>query len=203
MDKSNTSKITGKQNPVPAQSNEIGTPHFATGFGTISSLETPAQVDLKLQASLPVSVISSLVETVDKDYNLTGYRMTEPIPAKDLETAVAMLEVSLTPLNKSEIMQELTMLQVKTVNRTVKQKDQELMLSAYAEELQYFPSDIVRYTLRSLALSSKWWPAWHDVAKELVWRTEKRQFKLDALQRGAIDTPTKYANLINQSLKRI
>jgi len=77
------------------------------------------------------------------------------------------------------------------------------MLSAYAEELQYFPKDIVRYTLRSLALSSKWWPAWHDVAKELVWQTEKRQFKLDALQRGAIDTPTKYANLINQSLKRI
>jgi hypothetical protein len=84
----------------------------------------------------------------------------------------------------------------------VEQNELTLMLTAYADELEAFPEDIVRYILRSYASTSIWFPAWADLAKELQWRTDKRQFKLNALIKGPNQAAGRIASVIENALRK-
>jgi len=141
-------------------------------------------MDEKVQASLPRSVTQSLAEQTDKDYMLTGYILMTAIPTQDRQDAITILAASLMPLPRAEAVKELTRLKVMTKSRNMEQAELSMMMSVYADELSRFPADIVTYVLRSYADTNIWFPAWADLATELRWRTDKRQFKLDALMAG-------------------
>lgn len=203
MSKSQSSKTITPALPVPRDERSIGTQHGATGSdATANSTPTPMETDQALQASLPPSVQQSLAELVDRDFNLTGYVLTNKIPEADQNLAVDLLNLSLSPMPRDTILRELTMLKVKTKMRNVEQNELTLMLTAYADELEAFPEDIVRYILRSYASTSIWFPAWADLAKELQWRTDKRQFKLNALIKGPNQAAGRIASVIENALRK-
>jgi hypothetical protein len=78
-----------------------------------------------------------------------------------------------------------------------------LQLAVYTDELGQYPADIVVKVLRDWPKQSKWWPTWHELDIELGWRTNRRQYKLDALIKGTSNTSAKYNDIINQAVKRI
>jgi hypothetical protein len=160
------------------------------------------ETDRALQTSLPLSVQQCLAEKVDRDFNLTGYLMTHAAPAADIKLAVNLLNLSLSPMPRPSILKELTLLKVKTKMRNVTEGELTLMLSAYADELSRFPADIVVYVLRAWADTNIWFPAWADLATELRWRTDKRQFKLDALSKEPDQIAGRIAGLIANVLEK-
>ena len=201
MTKSQNLQTTGFPKADSALERSIGPEHSRTGSDELMNTPHPRVLDEQLQTSLPVSVKQALSSTVDRDYNLTGYKLTTSIPQPDMDLAVSLLQKTLEPLPPDMILQELTKLKVKTNTRNMTTDEQTLMLTAYQEELSRFPGDIVRYVLRSMAATNPWFPAWADLAKELQWRTDKRQYQLDALIKGPDALPKDVSTLVTQALK--
>jgi len=85
----------------------------------------------------------------------------------------------------------------------LKQDDLTLMISAYADELSHFPGDIVHHVLMEWPNKSRWFPAWHDLFDNLSWRTNKRQFLLDALLKGPKEMPSNVTGILAETLKRM
>ena len=202
MTKLQSSKTTGPALPVNVEPNSTGRQRGATGSGGQSILTTPAENDRNLQASLPQSVTSALAEKVDRDFNLTGYTMMTPVPNADRDLAISLLRRSLGPLPRNTIEKELARLSSMTRSRNLKQDDLKLMVAAYADELEKYPEDIVVYVLRAWADTNIWFPAWADLAVELRWRTDKRQFKLDALSKEPDQIAGRIAGLIENALRK-
>ncbi len=202
MSKSKSLKTTGSVSVATRQPRSIGLELGATGSGELLNTPHPRELDEELLTSLPQSVQSALVSTVNRDYELTGYKLSQQVPAADLDTAKRILLTGLEPLPPQTILQELTKLKVKTKTRNMTTDEQTLMIQAYCEELQRFPADIVLYVLRSIGDTSPWFPAWAELHQELRWRTDKRAFMLDALNRGAEQMPSQIQEIVSQSLKR-
>lgn len=201
MTKSQNLSTTGSPKADSALERWTGPEHLRTGSDELMNTPHPRVLDEQLQTSLPVSVKQALSSTVNRDYNLTGYKLTTSIPQPDLDLAVSLLQKTLEPLPPDMILQELTKLKVKTNTRNMTTDEQTLMLTAYQEELSQYPGDIVRYVLRSMAATNPWFPAWADLHKELQWRTDKRQLQLDALIKGPDALPRDVSTLVTQALK--
>ena len=171
-------------NPSPArkQSALIGRKLSTTGFDqTIAPGQT---VEQELEALLPQSVKSAMQSKTNKDFDLTGYTMTQQVSLQDYEQALALLSRALEPSSKAMVLKELTKLKLKTTTKNMDAAELKMQLGVYTDELAKYPPDIVITVLAKWAEQSKWWPAWHELHRDLEWRTNKRQWKLDALSKG-------------------
>ena len=199
--KSKSSRIITNQSEAKKDCEVIGTKLSTTGSeATIAPSQT---IDQELETYLPQSVQQALASQVDRDYNLTGYQMTKEVTKQDKDTAIKMLQKALEPLPANTILQELTRLKLKTMARNMTTEELSLQLAVYTDELGQYPADIVVKVLRDWPKQSKWWPTWHELDIELEWRTNRRQFKLDALIKGTSTTAPRYNDIINQAVKRI
>lgn len=199
--KSKSSRIITNQSEAKKDCEVIGTKLSTIGSDQITA---PSQtIDEELETYLPQSVQQALASQVDRDYELTGYQMTKEVSQQDKDTAIKMLDKALEPLPTNTILQELTRLKLKTMARNMTTEELSLQLAVYVDELSSYPADIVVKVLRDWPKQSKWWPTWHELDVELGWRTNRRQYKLDALIKGASKASAKYNEIINQAMKRI
>ena len=199
--KSKSSRIITNQSEAKKDCEAIGTKLLTTGSDQITA---PSQtIDQELLTYLPQSVKQALASQVDRDYELTGYQMTKEVSQQDKDTAIKMLDKALEPLPSKTILQELTRLKLKTMARNMTTEELSLQLAVYVDELSEYPADIVVKVLRDWPRNSKWWPTWHELDIELRWRTNRRQYKLDALIKGTSKASAKYNEIINQAMKRI
>jgi hypothetical protein len=114
-----------------------------------------------------------------------------------------MLQKALEPLPSEQILKELTRLKLKTMARNITTEELSLQLAVYTDDLAQYPADIVVKVLRDWPKQNKWWPTWHELVNEMEWRTNGRQYKLDALVKGPSNASAKYNDIINQAVKRI
>ena len=181
MKQANSATITSPS-PARKQSASTGRKLSTTGSGqTIAPSQT---VEQELEALLPQSVKSAMQSQMNKDYDLTGFKMTQQVSLRDYETALALLSKALEPSDKAMVLKELTKLKLKTTTKNMDAAELKMQLGVYTDELAKYPPDIVTTVLAKWAEQSKWWPTWHELHRDLEWRTNKRQWKLEALSKG-------------------
>ena len=154
--------------------------------------------DKTMQASLPQSVNSALSEILDRDFNIVGYSLEAPCPLDDVEKAIKIIDEYSQPLEGDQLTKLLAKLFVKTKRKADDQMSQDLMFAAYHEELIQWPADIVEEVLSAWPRRSMWWPSWHELYKELLWK-DKRSKMRKALEKKLI--PSKTQNIINEVTK--
>jgi hypothetical protein len=204
MMKSKSLEITGQQPQEQKEENQIGQQLGEIGSGGNQNLiQTPQEVQRDLQTLLPQSVQQSLCSQVNRDYEVTKYIMTQEVPERDYQKAVALLEASLEPLPPDLIKLELTRMKVKTAARNMTTEEITLQFTIYMDELRLFPADVVVHVLQNWPDRSKWWPTWYDLNDELRFWSAKRELMLEALLRGPKEIPSNITGILAKTLKRI
>lgn len=163
--------------------------------------DDPSATDRALEASLPPSVKTSVLEIwTDKgnaqtgwDGELTGIQLTKPMPISDLKLAAETVRKSMARMHPSEIQKGLARLRVLTKVRAETTDDIRLSLAIYADEMANYPADVIRYVIKTQPKIIPWWPAWSELSERLDLYTRKRQRLLDAIEK-AIRTPIEPQN---------
>jgi len=142
------------------------------------------QVEHQLAASLPRSVVTSLREKVDCDYNVTGYDVVGGANASEIEKAIDILRRFETPMAPREIGQLIARLLALTKQRATDQLTTDLAVEAYGSLLEEYPADIVREVMMKwpeIERRGKWFPSWNELKEEIDWRNT-RAMKREALE---------------------
>lgn len=136
-----------------------------------------------LKTKMPESVQLSLVPKLSDNHvnGFSGFEVIRPIPYDEVREAVLLLNESLQPCPKDVAMKAMYALKVRTANTPGEREIAEERVGVYLADLQSYPQDVVVSACRALADQSRYFPAWHDLRKELEWRVRKRVKMLEAL----------------------
>lgn len=157
------SATTTSSTPVVSRTGEL---HGVTGCRTLPTsldrrnLQTPAEVDTSLKASLPPSV--EFVSQGTYSIGEYGYdervvlRVADTATKAEVAEAVALVEHSLRPCSAATLRRELARLRAVTISRAVGQENLDVVLAAYADELGRYPDDVVVAACRR---RYRFWPA--------------------------------------------
>lgn len=158
----------------------------------------PIETLAALRASLPPRVNSSLsenlktiyIEKTGPEFQFLGWTMAPDLSAQDLSTSITLVRQSLSPMEPTETLTELTKVFVRTTARAQDHDDLKLRLVVYAEDLSEYPADVARYALREWPKLSTWWPTTHDLVKLMERWTERRRMLLSTLEDALRIAPT-------------
>lgn len=109
---------------------------------------------------------------------MSGY---EEVQGEITESMRADVEDLCRPLTMKELLAEFVKLNDKTNRRKGDDMDTKTMVASYAEELQEYPADVVRYVLKMSARNSKWFPAWAELYEDLEFWGRRRMLLADAI----------------------
>lgn len=196
-----SSAITGPPSRAPQVGNLTGAGHGETGSVAISTGDPSREMHPLVMARLPsantgavLSKMSSLgvhcsveMETVfpTSEHGETTFRQ-RPTALKvsidssaDIAAALHVANESLLPASVDLVEAWLGELAVKTIRRKASDVGSEMALTVYTNHLRRYPADVTRYVLTSW--SSKWWPAWGELAERLDEMTDQRLMIRDRL----------------------
>lgn len=129
---------------------------------------------LALQALLRPLERSSLEPELTSDFEVTGYRLTGPIPAQKLAVLTAWTERMTEPCGREAISREALRCLSLTKSRERDAADLQLFAAALADELAEFPIDVATTAFRKWARREKWWPSLAEIRepclREMRWR---------------------------------
>lgn len=114
------------------------------------------RTDAALQASLPLSVRSSL--RMDESGDVIGIKAVAPLAREAAAEVLGWLMAINRPGTRLELAREVGRCLVLTKSRAINEDDQTLMIAALIDELAAFPRDVVATALRNWARREKWWP---------------------------------------------
>ena len=149
----------------------------------------PREVDKRVITSL-VSLKGLSVKPVEqtrfpKDSDVEIILLRYDIDADSIETidsALSIVNASLTPLPEKDIIKQLAMLAtlvVKPSGETA--KDQQVRIKSLTSQLIKYPADIVLYAVQKVGESCTFWPAYAEFHKHIEWRMKKRTKLMQAL----------------------
>jgi hypothetical protein len=204
MMKSRTSGITTSPNPAtcsPTAQQPGASGSVATSSSTVTAAARKAQ-NRDLKTSLSSSVRSCLAaewkaaeievdgwepSTLVATEVFCGYRLTDIPPEADLETARSTVREKLAEAGHDAAVHELTRLWVTTRKaQPIGDKQKELMLAAYIEDLQIYPEDILKATCRKRP-RWEWWPALGRLLEHADALLAEWQMVADALSPEAVE----------------
>ena len=161
--------------------------------------QSVVDTERNLQASLPPSVVLSLDEVVDADFNVVAYTIDGPCPVDDINAAIAAIDAASQPMQA----RALGMLIAEVFSLTKRKKDDQitldLVVEAYGSRLEQYPADIVHEVLSKWPDQSMWWPSWHELKEEIDWRNRRAKMR-DALEKKL--TPDRTRTVINQAIRK-
>jgi hypothetical protein len=104
-----------------------------------------------------------LESVVDKNWNVTGYKLKRSIPPVLARAALDLLESSSAPLPREILIRELVRCQRLTKGKAENEDDQVLFLESLSEELAEWPGDICFTVLRQWPRTSMWHPSLREL----------------------------------------
>lgn len=194
---------------LPAPANSLtGTELSLPGLATLKSLAqqkpTAEQANRQLLASLQSDLSSQIdiVETTNKDYEVTGYRITLKSPLS--ESWLKAIDYYTQPARSDMVVAEVSRLRTLTAKRKENEFDLELSIGAITEELRGYPEDIVRSVCRDWARGNIFFP----VLKELLDKCEEHMKLRRAIMQAShanklISTHNNLSQLVSSSIKRM
>ena len=150
---------------------------------------------------LPRSVVSSLQEVLNAEYELVGYSVEGVIPVVDMERAIEAIENTSAPATPREVGELVAELFVLTKQRREDQMTLDISIEAFGSRLLEYPADIVREVLKKWPDRSTFFPSWHELKSEIDWRNKRGMMKV-ALEKK-LRKATKVENLVEHSFKRV
>lgn len=150
----------------------IGTGLSSPGLGTLRNLAATKPdaeaTNRQLLASLKLDLGSQIecVETTNKDYEITGYKIGLKAPLS--EGWLKAIEFYNQPARGDLVAYEVTRLRNLTAKRKEGDFDLEMSLQAISEELRDYPEDVVQTICRDWARKNIFFP----VLKELIDKCE-------------------------------
>ncbi len=116
---------------------------------------------------LPPSVASSLRETVNNDFLVTGYTVAGKPPDQDLRDAIKTLDGLCSPASSQEIGMWIATLYALTKQRGEDQIGLDLAVEAFGSRLEKLPREAVKAALETWPEKSTWWPSWKELKDEI------------------------------------
>lgn len=109
--------------------------------------------------------------------DIKGYEISGEVT----DTDRAVVEQLCRPLTSPELLAEFSKLDAKTKRKAGDEMDTAVMVAAYAEELQEYPADVVRYVLKMSARNNIFFPAWAELYEDLEFWGRRRMMLADAI----------------------
>ena len=197
--------LTGPRAPQTAPSfrgEQPGKPGSAVALTSGEPLATPAeaqalletakpgQVDAAIQAWLPLSVRSRIVEKHYDgpndpllNYSVVGYELEHGFSDRDGQESLLLMEMLNTRASPEDCQKWLARLKMMTAARSTGQDDLVAQIAIYADELSEYPADVVRDVCRWWAAREKWFPTWAELRQACDERVMKRRAILMGLRR--------------------
>jgi hypothetical protein len=152
----------------------------------------PAEVDARAMASLPASVKASLSPRWhneigdDGQFNseFCGYEVAPDCPLADLESALAIVDATMTPADAPVIATELAVLRALTKSRAEDEAIEKLAATALMSRLQDYPADVIVEACRRWTDGNTFFPSWAELKDSLDWRMRKRRRLKEALDKA-------------------
>lgn len=116
---------------------------------------------------LPPSVATSLRETVNGDFVVTGYTVAGHPPEADLREAIKTLDGLCEPASSQEIGMWIATLYALTKQRAEDQIVLDLAVEAFGSKLEKLPRDAVKTAMENWPDKSTWWPSWKELKSEI------------------------------------
>jgi hypothetical protein len=89
------------------------------------------------------------------------------------------------PMSGNDMAQELAKLSVLTKRRNDGDIDTKLLIAAYAEKLNDYPADVVRFVLKGAANQNKFFPAWAELYEHLeFWGRDRMELRDKVIERA-------------------
>jgi hypothetical protein len=154
-----------------------------------------------MKTSLPASIVSSLREVVDADWNVIAYSIEGHVDVDEVEAAIDIIDECMAPLDPRSVGELLAELFVLTKRRREDKITLDLAIEAYGSRLLEYPADIVHTVIKVWPNQSTWWPSWHELKSEIDWRNDRSKMR-SALQ-AKLNPDDNVQGVVVQAIRRM
>lgn len=157
-----------------------------------------ALVEDSLKALLPQSVMQSLEEVHNSDFDVVAYTVNGVCSIDDMKTAIDVIDKHSAPMRPEPLGILIASVYALTKRKATDGMTLNIAIEAYMAKLEEYPADIVHEVLSKWPDQSMWWPSWNELKAEIDWRNSRAKMKA-ALEKKL--EPNRTQSIINQAAK--